>query len=68
MVMSVETVTQKTSRGQVQVSNRRRFLTLSPVQRREILEKQAKLARSYYEQSTEWREWERANLMSGADE
>ena len=48
-------------------SPRRQFLNLSAPERRRLLRAQAQAARNYYEKSSEWREWEAANL-TGSDE
>ena len=46
---------------------RREFLVLPLAQRREILKAQALSARVCYADSTEWREWERADLTQPAN-
>jgi hypothetical protein len=47
---------------------RREFLALPLARRREILKAQALAARGYYAQSTDWREWEAADLTSRTNE
>jgi hypothetical protein len=52
-------------RPAVKASNfpqRRKFLALPLEKRREILKAQASDARAHYARSTEWREWESAEL------
>ena len=47
---------------------RREFLVLPLARRREILKAQALAARPYYTHSSEWREWEAADLTSQTNE
>jgi hypothetical protein len=43
---------------------RREFLALPMAKRRGILQHQASAARGYYARTSEWREWEAADLTS----
>jgi len=47
---------------------RREFLALPLARRREILKAQAMAARPYYIGSSDWREWEAADLTSQPNE
>jgi hypothetical protein len=53
---------------QTHFPRRREFLALPLAQRREILKAQALAARGYYTHSSDWREWEAADLTSPPNE
>ena len=45
------------------LSERRKFLQLPKAERHRILSEQAKEMADFYENDTEWREWERLSLV-----
>jgi hypothetical protein len=54
--------------AQSRFPRRREFLALPLARRREILKAQALAARGFYAHSSDWREWEAADLTSRTNE